>query len=155
MIKVIAIAKTSEKYLQTGINEYLNRLKHFHKVELIEIPALKNTRNLSEDEQKRKEGEQILGQLKPDDYLILLDENGKQFSSEKMAEILEKRLSSYRSVVFVIGGPYGFAKEIYDRSSEKWALSELTFSHQMVRLFFLEQLYRSFAILKNLPYHHR
>lgn len=155
VIKIIAIAKTSEKYLQTGINEYLSRLKHFHKVQLIEISALKNTKNLSEKEQKIKEGELILKNVSNNDRLILLDEKGKEFSSEQMAIKLEKSLAAFGSVVFVIGGPYGFSDQVYERANDKWSLSQLTFSHQMIRLFLVEQLYRCFTILKGMPYHHR
>ena len=155
MIKVLLIAKTSEKYLVQGIDEYLKRIQHFHKINYLEIPSIKNSKNLSELEQKVKEGELILKEIKENDHLILLDENGKEFSSLLMAEKLEKKLAGFKTVVFVVGGPYGFSEEVVKRSAEKWSLSKLTFSHQMVRLFFLEQIYRSFSILKGMPYHHR
>lgn len=155
MIRIIAIAKTSEKYIQVGIDEYLKRLKHFHKVDYIEIPAIKNTKNLSEGEQKQREGELILKEISEGSHLILLDENGKEYNSEKMAKQLDKKLTGFKNVVFVIGGAYGFSEQVYQRSNDKWALSQLTFSHQMVRLFLLEQVYRCFTILKGMPYHHR
>ena len=155
MIKIIAISKTSEKYLKAGIEEYLKRLKHFHKVQYLEIPALKNNKNLSEEEQKIEEGKLISKQINSSDHLVLLDEVGTEFNSEKMSIQLEKKLTGFKNVVFVIGGPYGFSKDIYERGNDKWALSQLTFSHQMIRLFLLEQLYRSFTILKGMPYHHK
>jgi 23S rRNA (pseudouridine1915-N3)-methyltransferase len=155
MIKVLVVAKTSEKYLFQGIDEYLKRIQHFHKINYFEIPSIKNSKNLSELEQKVKEGEIILKEIKENDHLILLDENGKEFSSLQMAEKLEKKLAGFKTIVFVVAGPYGFSEEVVKRSAEKWSLSKLTFSHQMVRLFFLEQIYRSFSILKGMPYHHR
>lgn len=155
MIRILAIAKTSEKYIQVGIKEYIDRLKHFHKVEYLEISAVKNTKNLSEKEQKQREGELILKEVSEGSHLILLDEKGKEFSSEKMAKQLDKKLAGFKNVIFVIGGPYGFSDQVYQRSNDKWALSQLTFSHQMVRLFLTEQIYRCFTILKGMPYHHR
>lgn len=155
MIKLIVIAKTSEKYIQQGIGEYLKRIKHFHKINYLEIPQLKNTKNLSEQEQKTREGDLILKELNDTDHLILLDEVGKEFSSLQMASKLEKKLTGFKNVVFVVGGPYGFSDEVVKRSVEKWSLSKLTFSHQMVRLFFLEQIYRCFTIMKGMPYHHK
>jgi len=155
MIRFIVIAKTSEKYISQGIDEYLKRIKHFHKIDYVEIPSLKNTKNLSEQEQKVKEGDLILKEIKEGDHLILLDENGKEFSSLQMASKLEKKLAGFKNVVFVVGGPYGFSEPVVNRSNEKWSLSKLTFSHQMVRLFFLEQIYRCFTILKGMPYHHK
>jgi 23S rRNA (pseudouridine1915-N3)-methyltransferase len=155
MIKFIVVAKTSEKYITQGIEEYLKRIKHFHKLDYLEIPQLKNTKNLTELEQKSREGDLILKEIKESDHLILLDENGKEFSSLKMADILEKKLAGFKNVVFVVGGAYGFSDKVVSRSIEKWSLSKLTFSHQMVRLFFLEQIYRCFTIHKGLPYHHR
>jgi 23S rRNA (pseudouridine1915-N3)-methyltransferase len=154
-ITLLSIGKTEEKYLQAGIDIYLKRLKHYIKLELIEIPELKNTKGLSQEQQKTKEAELILKKITSTDYLILLDERGQELSSLQFADLLNKRmLASTQNLVFVIGGPYGFDNTIYQRANEKSSLSKLTFSHQMVRLFFVEQVYRAFTILKNEPYHH-
>ncbi|MBE7179287.1 MAG: 23S rRNA (pseudouridine(1915)-N(3))-methyltransferase RlmH [Mucilaginibacter polytrichastri] len=154
-ITLLAVGKTDEKYLQEGIAKYLNRLKHYIRFELIELADLKNTRSLSEEQQKQLEGERILKQVAQTDQLILLDETGKQFSSEKFSGWINKKmLGSVGHLVFVIGGPYGFSEEVRKRSAEAISLSEMTFSHQMIRLFFTEQLYRAFTILRGEPYHH-
>lgn len=120
------------------------------------IPDLKKAKNLEEGLQKQKEGELILSRIQPSDFVVILDENGDQFSSEGFSEYLQKRMNSgLKQLVFIIGGPYGFSEEVYQRSNSKLSISKMTFSHQMVRLFFIEQLYRGFTILKNEPYHHR
>ncbi|OEJ98699.1 23S rRNA (pseudouridine(1915)-N(3))-methyltransferase RlmH [Flavivirga aquatica] len=155
-IKLIAIGKTDNKQLQQLINEYTKRLGFYIKFLLEIIPDIKNTKNLSEEQQKQKEGELILNKLITTDVLILLDENGKQFDSVGFSSYLQKHMNSgIKQLVFVIGGPYGFSKDVYNKSNGKISLSKMTFSHQMIRLFFIEQLYRGFTILKNEPYHHR
>lgn len=155
-IKLLAIGKTDDKALQSLIDEYAKRLSFYVKFDLEIIPDIKNVKNLSESQQKEKEGELILSKLTPTDQLILLDENGTTFSSVKFADYLQKKMNSgVKTLVFVIGGPYGFSEEVYKKSQGKVSLSEMTFSHQMVRLFFIEQLYRGFTILRNEPYHHQ
>ncbi len=155
-IKLIAVGKTDNKNLQLFMDDYIKRLGFYISFEFKVIPDLKNTKSLSELLQKQKEGELILKQLEQSDELFLLDENGKTYSSVGFSQFLNKKMSSgLKQLVFVIGGPYGFSEEIYQRANGKISLSQMTFSHQMVRLFFLEQLYRGFTILKNEPYHHR
>ena len=155
-IKLLAIGKTDNKQLQALIEDYQKRLGFYVKFEFEMIPDLKNVKHLSEEQQKQKEGELILSKLQVPDILILLDENGKQFSSVGFSEYLQKHMNSgIKQVVFVIGGPYGFSKDVYDKASGKLSLSKMTFSHQMIRLFVIEQLYRGFTILKNEPYHHQ
>ena len=155
-ITLLVIGKTEADYLKRGIEEYLKRLKHYIPFELLVIPALKNTKNLSEVQQKQKEGELILSQIKQGDNLILLDENGKQYSSVKFANYIEKfMIAGTRNIVFVVGGPYGFSDDVYQKSNGKISLSSMTFSHQMVRLIFVEQIYRAMTILKGEPYHHQ
>ena len=155
-IKLITIGKTDNKNLQTLIEEYKKRLSFYIKFNLEIIPDIKNVKNLSEAQQKEKEGELILSKIAPTDNLILLDENGKTFSSVGFSEFLQKKMNAgIKTLVFVIGGPYGFSETVYQKANGKVSLSEMTFSHQMVRLFVIEQLYRSFTILKNEPYHHQ
>ncbi len=155
-IKLLAIGKTDSKDLQQLITAYSNRLKHYIKFELEIIPDIKNVKHLSEAQQKEKEGELILKKLNPTDILVLLDENGKQFTSIEFSNYLQKKMNSgIKQLVFVIGGPYGFSPSTAQKASGKISLSKMTFSHQMVRLFAIEQLYRAFTILKNEPYHHR
>jgi 23S rRNA (pseudouridine1915-N3)-methyltransferase len=155
-IKLIAIGKTDDKNLQSLIEDYQKRLSFYIKFELEVIPDIKNVKNLSETQQKEKEGELILSKLTPTDLLLLLDENGISFSSMSFSEELQKKMNSgIKTLVFVIGGPYGFSDAVYAKSNGKIALSQMTFSHQMVRLFFIEQLYRGFTILRNEPYHHQ
>jgi len=154
-ITLLAIGKTDDKYLEEGITKFLNRLKHYISFELKIIPDLKNTKSLSVSQQKQLEGDLILKQLKSTDFLVLLDENGKEFSSVLFSEFIEKQMiASVQQLVFVIGGPYGFSEEVYQRANTKISLSKMTFSHQMVRLIFVEQLYRAFSIIKGEPYHH-
>lgn len=155
-IKLIAIGKTDNKNLQTLIEEYTKRLSFYIKFDLEIIPDIKNVKNLSEAQQKEKEGELILSKIVPTDNLILLDENGKTFSSVGFSEFLQKKMNAgIKTLVFVIGGPYGFSETVYQKANGKVSLSEMTFSHQMVRLFVIEQIYRGFTILKNEPYHHQ
>lgn len=155
-IKLLAIGKTDNKNLQALIEEYTKRLGFYIKFDLDIIPDIKNAKNLSESEQKIKEGQLILNKLSPTDYLILLDENGKEFSSVGFSEFLQKKMNSgLKTIVFVIGGPYGFSDEVYQKAEGKVSLSQMTFSHQMIRLFVIEQIYRAFTILNNEPYHHQ
>ena len=154
-IKLLTIGKTDNKELLQLIQIYKNRLKHYIKFELEIIPDIKNVKNLSQEQQKTKEGELILKRLKPIDELILLDEKGKEFRSIEFSKYLQKKMNSgMKQLVFVIGGPYGFSEEVYKKSKGKISLSKMTFSHQMVRLFVVEQIYRAFTIIKNEPYHH-
>ncbi len=155
-IKLLAIGKTDDKSLQTLIDDYTKRLSFYIKFDLEVIPDIKNVKNLSEMQQKEKEGELILSKLSPTDQLILLDENGSTFSSVGFSDYLQKKMNAgIKTLVFVIGGPYGFSEAIYKKAQGKISLSAMTFSHQMVRLFVIEQLYRGFTILKNEPYHHQ
>lgn len=155
-VELWMIGKTNFAYLKEGIEIYEKRLTHYLSLDLKIIPDLKNTKNLKADQIKQKEGAQILGKLDKDDFLVLLDENGKEFSSIAFARYMENQfLSSRKRIIFLIGGAYGFSKDIYERSNNKMSLSKMTFSHQMVRLFFLEQLYRAMTILKGEPYHNQ
>jgi 23S rRNA (pseudouridine1915-N3)-methyltransferase len=155
-IKLIAIGKTDNKNLVALIEDYAKRLSFYIKFDFEVIPDLKKVKHLSEAQQKEKEGELILAKIQNSDVLILLDENGKQMSSEAFSDYLQKHMNSgIKTLIFVIGGPYGFSDAVYNRANGKLGLSKMTFSHQMVRLFFIEQLYRGFTILKNEPYHHR
>jgi 23S rRNA (pseudouridine1915-N3)-methyltransferase len=154
-IKLIAIGKTDQKNLERLIEEYQNRLKHYIKFELEIIQDIKNTKNLNEEQQKEKEGDLILSKLRNTDYLVLLDDKGKEFTSIEFSLYLQKKMNAgLKQLVLVIGGPYGFSSGIYEKASGKISLSKMTFSHQMIRLFVVEQLYRGFTILKNEPYHH-
>ena len=155
-IKLVCIGKTDKKELETLIKVYTDRLQHYIKYELEIIPDLKKTKNLDENQQKTREGELILSGVQNSDFVVLLDENGKQYTSENFSEYIQKRMNTgLKRLIFVIGGPYGFSEAVYSRADSKISLSKMTFSHQMVRLFFTEQLYRAFTILKNEPYHHR
>lgn len=155
-IKLIVIGKTDNINLNALIEEYTKRLRFYIKFDLEVIPDIKNVKNLSESEQKIKEGQLILDKLSPTDQLILLDENGKEFNSVGFSDFLQKKMNSgIKTLVFVIGGPYGFSEEVYKKAQGKVALSQMTFSHQMVRLFVIEQIYRGFTILNNEPYHHQ
>ncbi len=154
-IKLLAIGKTDDKNLQTLIETYQNRLKHYINFQLEVILDIKNVKNLSEVQQKEKEGELILKKLAATDQLILLDEKGKEFRSLEFSSFLQKKMNAgIKQLVFVIGGPYGFSEAVYKKAQGKISLSKMTFSHQMIRLFVVEQLYRGFTILKNEPYHH-
>ena len=154
-IKLLAIGKTDNKNLIQLIDEYQNRLKHYIKFELEIIPDIKNVKNLSEIQQKEKEGDLILSKLQNTDVLVLLDDKGKDFTSIEFSQYLQKKMNAgIKQLVLVIGGPYGFSDAVYKKASGKISLSKMTFSHQMIRLFIVEQLYRGFTILKNEPYHH-
>jgi len=155
-IKLLAIGKTDNSQLQSLIDDYTKRLSYYIKFEFEIIPDLKKVKHLSKTQQKQKEGELILSKLNVSDVLILLDENGKQMDSVGFSNYLQKHMNSgIKQLVFIIGGPYGFSEEVYQKAQGKLSLSKMTFSHQMVRLFFIEQLYRGFTILRNEPYHHR
>tara|TARA_R110002051_G_scaffold185051_1_gene254315 strand:- start:1303 stop:1776 length:474 start_codon:yes stop_codon:yes gene_type:complete len=155
-IKLLAIGKTDSAQLLQLISEYENRLKHYIKFDLELLPDIKNTKNLTEDQQKEKEGEAILKRINATDVLILLDENGKQYSSIEFSHFLQKKMNAgIKQLVLVIGGPYGFSPAVYEKAQGKISLSKMTFSHQMIRLFIVEQIYRAFTILKNEPYHHQ
>ncbi len=155
-IKLLAIGKTDNKQLNDLIDTYIKRLGFYIKFNVEIIPDIKNAKNLSESQQKDKEGKLILEKTEKSDLLILLDENGKQYDSVGFSEVLQKHMNSgIKQLIFVIGGPYGFSPDVYNRANGKLSLSKMTFSHQMIRLFFIEQLYRGFTILRNEPYHHR
>lgn len=155
-IKLIVLGKTDSSRLNQLIDEYQNRLKHYIKFEIETIPDIRNNKNLSEKQQKEKEGEAILSKLNTTDFLVLLDENGKQYTSVEFSGYLQKKMNSgLKQLVFVVGGPYGFSDAVYQKCQGKISLSKMTFSHQMVRLFMVEQLYRAFTILRNEPYHHQ
>ncbi|WP_299228844.1 23S rRNA (pseudouridine(1915)-N(3))-methyltransferase RlmH [uncultured Psychroserpens sp.] len=155
-IKLLAIGKTDNKQLQSLIEDYQKRLGFYVKFEFEIIPDLKKVKHLTENQQKQKEGELILNKLNTSDVIILLDENGKQLDSVAFSQYLQKHMNSgIKQLVFIIGGPYGFSSEIYQKANGKLSFSKMTFSHQMIRLFVVEQLYRGFTILRNEPYHHQ
>ena len=152
---LLVIGKTDAEFVRAGIAEYEKRLKYYIPYEMKVIPDVRNTKNMSEIQQKEREGELLLGQLEAADYVILLDEKGNEYTSKAFADFLaQKMLTSMKRLVFIIGGPYGFSEEVYKRAHMKISLSKMTFSHQMVRMIFTEQLYRAMTILKGEPYHH-
>ncbi|TCP26853.1 23S rRNA (pseudouridine1915-N3)-methyltransferase [Tenacibaculum skagerrakense] len=154
-IKLLAVGKTDDKNLNQLIELYQDRLKHYVKFEIEIIPDIKNAKNLSEAQQKEKEGELILSKLQNTDELILLDDKGKHYTSIEFSSFLQKKMNSgIKQLVLVIGGPYGFSDTVYKKANGKLSLSKMTFSHQMIRLFIVEQIYRGFTILRNEPYHH-
>ena len=154
-IVFLVIGKTDESYLDTGILKYIKRLEHYVPFEMKIIPDIKNRKTLTEEQQKKAEGELILSNINIGDDLVLLDENGKTFSSVAFSQWIEKQMNiGSKRMIFVVGGPYGFSKEVYAKAKFKISLSEMTFSHQMIRLIFVEQLYRAFTIMKGEPYHH-
>lgn len=154
-ITLLTVGKTEDKYLIEGIDIYLKRLKFYIPFRILELPELKNTKSLSKDQQKNKEAELIFKNIQSTDHVILLDENGTELTSKKFSVYLNKKMvGGQQHLVFIIGGPYGFSEEIYNRCNDKLSLSQMTFSHQMIRLFFTEQLYRAYTILKGEPYHH-
>ena len=153
-IKLIVVSKTDIPYLQTGIDEYIGRLKHYCDFEMVVIPALKNLGKASPEEVKEREGQLILKQIEKADQVALLDEHGKEHTSVGFSEYLQKQMNSgTRTLAFVIGGAFGFSPAVYAAASHKISLSQMTFNHQMVRLFFVEQLYRAFTILRHEKYH--
>jgi len=151
---LILVGKTVNKHFAAGIDDYAGRISHYMPFEIVTIPELRNTKNLSEEQQKTSEGDLILRQIQSSDTVVLLDEHGKELRSIEYARWLEQKQQSARRLVFVIGGPYGFSDAVYARANEKLSLSKMTFSHQMVRLIFTEQLYRACTIIKGEPYHH-
>lgn len=154
-ISLLVIGKTDASYFSEAINEYKNRLTHYIPFDLDIIPDIKNTKNLTIEQQKQKEGELILKNIQAGDYLVLLDDKGKEYTSMQFSSYIEKKTHTVtKRLIFVIGGPYGFSDSVYEKANEKLTLSRMTFSHQMVRLIFVEQLYRAMTILNNEPYHH-
>lgn len=154
-IALLVIGKTNSKYLIEGIEEYCKRLKHYIPFSINYIPDIKNTKRLSSEQQKEAEGRLFMDYFNPSDVVILLDENGKEYTSIEFSNYLQKKMASgIRRLLFVVGGPYGFSKNVYDRADGKLSLSRMTFSHEMIRLFFVEQVYRAMTILKGEPYHH-
>ena len=151
---LILVGKTVNKHFIAGIEDYSERISHYMPFEIVTIPELRNTKNLSEEQQKISEGDLILRQIQPSDTVVLLDEHGKEFRSIEYTRWLQQKQQTARRLVFVIGGPYGFSDAVYSRSNEKISLSKMTFSHQMARLIFTEQLYRACTIIKGEPYHH-
>ena len=150
----LVVGKTTSAQVESLIQEYQKRLTHYIPFALQVIPELKNTKALTPDQQKQAEGELILRAVAQSADLVLLDEHGKEFRSIEFADYIQKKMSSGRDVVFVVGGPYGFSEAVYQRANGKISLSKMTFSHQMVRLFFVEQIYRAMTILRGEPYHH-
>lgn len=154
-IDLLVIGKTDSKIMKEGFEIYEKRLTHYIPFSMNVIPDIKNVKNMSEEQQKEKEGSEILKRIDNTDFVILLDENGKDFSSKGFADFIEqKTITGIKKLIFVIGGPYGFSQEVYQRSNSKLSLSKMTFSHQMVRMIFAEQLYRAMTIIKGEPYHH-
>ena len=151
---LLLVGKTQNKHFIAGINDYAERIGHYMPFEIKVIPELRNTKNLSEQQQKTQEGELLLKQLQPSDTVVLLDERGTEHRSVEFADWLQKKPYTARRLVFIIGGPYGFSEAIYKRANEMVSLSRMTFSHQMVRLVFTEQIYRACTIIKGEPYHH-
>lgn len=153
-IKLIVVGKTDEKYLQQGIDVYVSRLKHYVNFEMVVIPALKDQKGASPEEVKEREAALLLRQLEKCDRVVLLDEHGEQHTSVDFAQYLQKQMNAgVRNLAFVVGGAFGFAPGVYAAASGKVSISKMTFNHQMVRLFFVEQLYRAFTILRHEPYH--
>ena len=146
--------KTAQKYIEEAVSEYIKRLKFYVSLEIVVIPELKDTKNTPIAIQKQKEGEQILKKIQDNDDVILLDEKGREFTSTEYAAFLERRLAASKRIVFVIGGAFGFSPEMYARANDKISLSQMTFSHQIIRILFTEQLYRAFTIMKGEGYHH-
>ena len=155
-IQLWVVGKTTQDFVERGVTEFCERIKHYLPFELRIIPDIKNTKNFSPEQVKEKEGECILKTIQPEDYIVLLDENGRNFTSLQFSEYLERKIQTVpKSLVFIIGGPYGFSQKVQKAAQEKIALSKMTFSHQLVRLIFVEQLYRAMAIMNHLPYHHQ
>lgn len=154
-ITLLTVGKTDRDWVKQGLELYISRLKHYIPFSLVEIPELKNVSALSTEQIKVKEGELILKNIRPGDDLILMDERGKMYTSTEFAKVLQDKISYIgKDIIFVIGGAYGFSQAVYDRANSKISLSKMTFSHQMVRTIFAEQLYRAFTIMRGEPYHH-
>ncbi len=154
-IKLLVIGKTDDRYIAEGVKKYLGRMKYYIPFEYTELPDIKNSKNLTQERQKILEGELLLKNIQPGDHVVLLDEKGKNFTSREFASYIEKRMiSGIKRVVFIIGGPFGFSDDIYSVANDKISLSKMTFSHQLVRVIFFEQIYRAMTIIRNEPYHH-
>ena len=154
-ITLAVIGKTEVGFVRQGIEEYVKRLQHYVQFNIQYIGDIRNTRNLSEAQQKTAEGRSLLASLESSDYVVLLDEHGAERTSMEYSQWLQRRMASgSKRLVFVVGGPYGFSPEVYDRANEKISLSKMTFPHELGRLVFVEQLYRAFTILRHEPYHH-
>lgn len=153
-ITLLVVGKTTDSHIISLIDDYKKRLTHYIPFDLQVIPELKNAKSLSEAQQKTQEGELIIKAVGPTSHVILLDEHGKEYRSIEFADYLQKRMSSGQDLTFVVGGPYGFSPEVYARANGKISLSQMTFSHQMIRLIFVEQIYRAMTILRGEPYHH-
>lgn len=151
---LVLIGKTDNKHISACINDYVERISHYMPFDITTLPDIKNTKNLTEEQQKEQEGKTIMKLLQPSDYVVLLDEHGKELRSIEFAQWIEKKQITARRLIFIIGGPYGFSPTLYQRANELLSLSRLTFSHQMVRLIFTEQIYRACTIIKGEPYHH-
>lgn len=154
-ITLLTVGKTDKDWVRQGMDIYISRLKHYIPFSVIEIPELKNVSALSKDQIKAREGELILKNIKPTDDLIILDERGKEYTSTELAKVIQDKISyAGKDMVYVIGGAYGFSEAVYQRANSKISLSRMTFSHQMVRAIFVEQIYRAFTIMRGEPYHH-
>ena len=154
-ITLLTVGKTDKDWVRQGMDIYISRLKHYIPFSVIEIPELKNVSALTKDQIKAREGELILKNIKPTDDLILLDERGKEYTSVELAKVIQDKISyAGKDMVYVIGGAYGFSEAVYQRANSKISLSRMTFSHQMVRAIFVEQIYRAFTIMRGEPYHH-
>ena len=151
---LILVGKTTDKHFQAGIDDYVERIGYYMPFDLVIIPELRNTKSLSEEQQKSMEGELILKQIQPSDTVVLLDEHGREQRSIEFARWLDQKRNTARRLIFIIGGPYGFSSAVYARANEQLSLSKMTFSHQMIRLVFTEQVYRACTIIKGEPYHH-
>ena len=155
-ITLLVIGKTLSEYLKSGEDEYLKRLKFYGNIYYYTIPAIKNAKSLTEEQLKTEEVKLFLSKIENSDYCVLLDENGKNYTSEEFANFFNSKMTSnIKNLVFIVGGAFGFSEQMYQRANHKLSLSSMTFSHQMVRLIFMEQLYRAFTMLKGEPYHHK
>ena len=154
-ITLLAIGKTNARFLQEGIDQYTKRLSHYIPFELKILPDVKTTKALTNEKQKEMEGQMFMSVIGQGDWVTLLDEKGKEYTSREFASYIDKKtITNPKNLIFIIGGPYGFSQEMYNRANEKLSLSKMTFSHEMIRLFFVEQIYRAMTILKGEPYHH-
>lgn len=154
-IVLLVVGKTTDPHFAAGIDDYANRIRHYLPFDVEVIPELRNTKSLSEEQQKEKEADLLLKAFQPGDHIVLLDEHGREFRSLEFAAWMEKKMAAgLKRLVFVVGGPYGFSPRVYTKGNEKISLSRMTFSHQMIRLIFAEQIYRGMTILNHEPYHH-
>ncbi len=154
-ISLLVIGKTNSSYLAQGIEEYVKRVSHYVPFELKVLPDIKTSKAMTQERQKELEGQAMLAAVQPGDYVVLLDERGKEMTSRQFAQYIDKKMVMLpKSLIFIIGGPYGFSQDVYSRANELLSLSKMTFSHEMVRLFITEQIYRAMTILRGEPYHH-